>query len=159
MYFIDLNKLDVEKKYRYDTVLLNCGMPQNFADIQISELAKDFQEMFEQAIEGKQTDVPTDFHFELNGDGTATEEETENFLTIINLVLNAFFTTNIVAEKGRKREYRLAVPKKLELANVSLSLLKRAINHQCHYNVFNLHINYKDLTFVLCDRKEDNNDN
>ncbi len=158
MYFINLNKLDIDKEYQYDTRLIHCEMPQNLADIQISDLAKEFKDQFELAIGDTQTNLPTDFRLELDAEGEATDEEIESFLSVANVALSALFAANIIVETGRQREYRLAVPEKLAVANVSLSLLKRAINHQCHFNIFNLHIIYKDLTFVLCDGKEEKDD-
>lgn len=154
MFFVNVKDLCIDKKYTYDTITLHRDMPQNLGDMMAKDVMNDFSAMFSEYMGETTTVFPTDFVLNLGGEGeVATDEEVEDFSGLVNLVTAAFFGA-LVIDKGRPREYRLGIPKKMVAVKVNMSLLKTAINLATHYDVFNLHIYYKDLMFVLCDEKE-----
>ena len=152
MYFINLDKLTIDKEYQYDTRLLHYELRSNLAYIQILEVLRHFENEFKSMFTSY-TAMPTLVQVDLGGEGEATEEEGNNLVSIVNTIIAALFAALIDANQGRQREYRLDVPDKLSIVKMNLSLLKRAINHKTLLDKFNLVINYKDLSFILCDER------
>lgn len=154
MFFVNLKSLNIEKKFKYDTITLNYDAPQNLGDMQIKDAMTDFAALFKDTMSDKTTSFPTDFVLNLGGEGeVATEEETDDFAGLVNIITAAFFGA-LVTDKGRPRERRLGIPERMVAIKVNMSLLKMAINLATHYDCFNLHIYYKDLVYILCDEKK-----
>lgn len=149
MLFIDLNSNKIIKEFKYSTketsIILDLEAPmitiKNIFDITFSGIiAAD--------------PLAVNYIIDLGGEGAATEDEINAFLTIINIGCAEFFR-HLTLDKPRDRERRLDVPQSLKGIKTNMSLLKKAVNNQTINNVFNLTIKYKDLFFTLCDEKEE----
>lgn len=148
MYFINLEKLKIQKEYDAraytGTFAFDINMP-------IATVREKMHQVFQDMV--LEYGAPTLFVLDLGHEGeVATEEEAEDFVNITNVAIMEFFKALII-DGGRRREHRLDVPDKLKIVKMSYSLLKRAINSRTKVDVFNLIITYKDLKFILCDEK------
>ena len=78
-----------------------------------------------------------------------TEEEEEGFFeTLVNLTLSSLFEKLVNKDQGRPRERRLAVPENIAAnCNVTLSLLKNAINYATVYDMINIDIKLNNRFF------------
>lgn len=149
MLFINLEDIKIIKDFKYTTKEISTRI--NF-DAAVSEAKKAFESALSQII----SQDPLAVHYVVNieGEGVATDEEINNFLSIVNVGCAVFFSLFVTSER-RDREWRLDVPAQLKVAKTSFSLMKKAVNYKTVNNIFNLTIKYKDLFFVLCDEKED----
>ena len=151
MYFLDLEDLKIIKSYKFE----NVGVAGNI-DIMNSnllELKNHFDTQTDILFASVNNAIETCFYYyigEQNNMLCATDEETEAFLGAVNIILTSFFN-HIILDEGRKREHRLGVPEKISQIKMSYSLLKKAINQKTKINKFNIIIQYKDLTYSLCD--------
>lgn len=148
MLFIDLEKNKVIKEFKFTTKEIATRIDFEAA---VSESKKVFGTAFSSII--SQDALAVNYILNIEDEGTATDEEANNFLCIVNVACVEFFRL-ITLDIPREREYRLDVPKNLKCVKTSMSLLKKAINHKTVNNIFNLTIKYKDLFFVLCDEKD-----
>ncbi len=148
MLFINLKDNKVIKEFKYTTKEISTRIDFEAA---VSEAKKSFESALSQII--SQDPLATHYIIDIEGDGIATEEEANNFLSIVNVGCVVFFNLFVQSDR-RDREWRLDVPEQLKCAKTSLSLMKRAVNYKTVNDVFNFTIKYKDLFFILCDEKE-----
>jgi hypothetical protein len=67
------------------------------------------------------------------------ELDEENFETVVNVVVAAFFR-KMTTNGSRTRERRLDVPENIKVLKTNMSLLKRAINAKTLVDCFNITI-------------------
>lgn len=150
MLFADVNKLKIVKTYIYETKeFIVDGLShsdglrkiKNVCDSTIGDL--DFSR------------IPQCYLFKINTiENNLEQKDCEDFFeTVVNILLASFFNKFCVDE-GRRREKRLAVPEKLQAANIEIGLMKKAINQVTCCDVFNIIIEYKDMVYVMCDTKD-----
>ena len=149
MLFIDLNKLKIIKEFNYKTQASEINLSFKDSFMSQSKMVVDYMQ---QLIIPSGLAISYDITINSNG-GVASDEETEEFISIVNFLISVFFA-NMIQEDGRKREHRFDVPEKLQPVKVSRSIMKKAVNQKTINDIFNLTIHYKDLTYILCDEKE-----
>ena len=149
MLFINLKDNKIIKEFKYTTREISAKI--NFEGA-VSETKKAFESALSQII--SQDPLVVHYIINIDGEGLATEDEANNFLSIVNVGCIVFFNLLTQTDK-REREYRLDVPQSLKNIKVSMSLLKRAVNNKTINDVFNFTIKYKDLFFVLCDENKE----
>jgi len=152
MYFINLEDLSIKKEFHFETY--SYDLP-NILDSSVASIKKivddGINELIDLSKENKNN--PVSLEVVIDGQGEATEEEAENFVTIVNICATEFLRL-LCLDKGRKREYRLDVPEKLKVVKVSLSSLKNVINSDTYLNQFNFTVKYKDLIYMMIDSKD-----
>lgn len=149
MLFVDLEKLKIIKDFHYETVTREFSFN---IDAPLMAQSDPLIEMFEKMI--KPCGIPVLYDITIKADeSTATDEETESFISVTNFLVGLFFA-GMIKSDGRKREHRFDVPERLQAVKVNRSAMKKAINQQTINDRFNFVIHYKDLTYVLCDEKQ-----
>lgn len=146
MYFIDLDKLKIEKMYHYQTFSVDIDLDLNSSAATIlADLKNQLPQLFVEkpAIAAL---YQINLRLDVNDDGI----DGETFETLVNIVNAAFFSLFITAE-GRKREHRLDVPERLKMTHINLSTLKKAINYATFADKFNIEINGGGFTYILVD--------
>ena len=151
MYFINLEDLTIKKEFHFETY--SYDLP-NILDSSVASIKKMVDDGINELIDLSKDNKnnPVSLEIIIDGQGNVTEEEAENFVTIVNICTTEFLRL-LCLEQGRKREYRLDVPEKLKVAKVSLSSLKRVINSDTYLNHFNFSVKYKDLVYIMFDMK------
>lgn len=143
MYFIDLNKLKIEKDYHYQTYSIRVELnPDMSAATILASLKEQLINLF-----AEKPALAVVYQIEM---AVSEEIDVETFLSLVNLTNTAFFSLFITNE-GRKRERRLDVPDNLKLAHVNLGPLKKAINAATVTDRFNVEINCGELSYLMAD--------
>lgn len=157
MLYIDLENLKIVKDYHAEN--FNYILPSDLIDDTNMSLIETKQIVHNVLQDVQYTKGRLGAHYEIEietmKNGAATEEEAEQFLTLVNIITLEFFHNFVNTSNGRKRERRLDVPEKLKTVKCSMGLLKNAINYETMRNKFNLIIKYKDLIYILIDEKDD----
>lgn len=147
MLFIDLNKLKIIKDFHFHIASAELDFDVDKSVVAQSDSLID---TFKTLI--VPSPVAISYDLTIRGEGVATDEEAEDFLSAVN-VISVIFFANMITEDGRQREHRLDVPEKLLPVKISKSIMKKAVNQKTINDVFNLTIRYKDLIYILCDEK------
>lgn len=155
MLFVDLEKLKIVKDYRPETLETEL----NIGNWSFKGMKAWLEDCFQNFFNGRDlSQLSMNYVFTINAEPSEDEEEnTDNFLTFVNLLLGVFFQY-FCLDAGRKREHRLDVPAKLYGVNCSRVVLKKAVNSLTVRDRFNITINWGDLHFVLVDSKDFNED-
>jgi hypothetical protein len=151
MLFLNLDKLKINKSYQYQTKSTVIG-DESLLQGTIAQIGFAAKNGLQEVLDDMPA-IECVYEFIVNGDGVATEDEAADFISVVNIVLGAFFN-RICQDKGRARERRLDVPENLKALKVNMSILKKAINSATIIDNFNIIIKYKDLFFMLVDEKD-----
>lgn len=146
MYFIDLNKLKIEKMYHYQTFSIDIDLDLNLSAATIlADLKNQLPQLF-----AEKPAIAALYQINLRFNTNDASIDGETFETLVNIVNAAFFSLFTTAD-GRKRERRLDVPERLKAAHINLSTLKKAVNYATFTDMFNIEINGGDFTYILVD--------
>lgn len=151
MLFIDFDKYKIIKEFHASETSYEELEPVISMDKSLIELKSLIRSYCNIMI--KPSELPMDYQLHFYGEGEATAEEEEFFLSLVNITCAEFFNLMITPVE-RKTEYRLDVPDKLKGLHISYSLLKKACNYELVNKIFNLTIKYKNLSYMLCDTKD-----
>lgn len=152
MYFINLEDLSIKKEFHFETYTYDIPDVLDKGISSIKTIVDDcIKELIDLSKQNKNN--PVSLEIIVDGQGEATEEDAEKFVTIVNICTTELLNL-LCLEHGRKRDYRLDVPEKLKVVKVSLSSLKKVINSDTYLNQFNFTIKYKDLIYVMVDSKD-----
>lgn len=162
MYFLNLDKLKIEKN---GSCLSQGFTLPDLKDKSLVEIKQICDENLTLENLKKSENLAADFFlFQVHIDNTdslntaATDEEASDFLVWVNVIASSFLR-KLTTPSRRKRDYRLDVPENLKVTNISLGVLKDAINYITLKDKFNLKIKYKDLIYLLVDKDKDKDKN
>jgi hypothetical protein len=137
MYFVNLDKLKIEKHYNFKTKEFDLILSPEDTIFDMKEKARNvLDNVFEE------TSIETFFKIDIQCGPINDPEDAESFFTTAVNVFSAVFFDCMCIPKGRNRERRLDVPDNLKVISTNMSLLKRAINMQTYYNAFHLQIDW-----------------
>lgn len=145
MYFINLDKLKIEKDYKFQTFTIELENINTEDSVWINK--QKIKEECNKLLLNKPA-ISVNYNFIINN----KDINDENFISLTNLIVSCFFEC-IITANGRPRERRLDVPKKLQNAHASQGLLKRAVNFQTTIDNFNLTIDCDDFHYILISDK------
>lgn len=151
MLFISLDKLKLHKAYNYHTYTIEID-DTNYLSGTIGQMKVAAENALSEAFEVLPA-IDSVYEVVIVGEGDATGEEAEDFVSAINIITRAFFS-RILKNEGRARERRLDVPEKLKVLKANMSIIKEAVNSKTLIDNFNLVIKYKDLVFYLADERD-----
>lgn len=146
--YIDLKDLKI-KQIETDEEIITKGSNVTLkGNSSLVELAS----TLEVAVKNLVNDLNPDKIYNFAFDVLTTQNEElseEDFETVVNLVVSAFFR-HLKVNLGRQRERRLDVPENLKTGvNCNLSLIKNAINYQTLVDRFQLTVHNRALQYVL----------
>lgn len=144
MYFINLDKLKIEKDYKFQTFTIELENINIEDSVWINK--QKIKEECNKLLLNKPA-IAVNYNFTIDKDINE-----ESFIGLTNLIVSCFFEC-IITANGRHRERRLDVPEKLQCAHASQGLLKRAVNFQTTIDNFNLTIDCGDFHYILISDK------
>ena len=162
MYYINLNKLVIEKNYHSEQ--FNFNIDKDIVSDEKVNL-KDIYTAFDNAFNNfsvpfSSKELAAAFVVDIkpsadvNIDIDNESDVLSSFLTVVNIGLARFFS-HFITSSVRERELRLDVPDNLKQLKCSIGLLKNAINNKTLWDSFKLIINYGHFSYILADEKEE----
>ena len=146
--YIDLKDLKI-KQIETDEEIITKGSNVTLkGNSSLVELASTLEVAVKNLVNDLNPDKIYNFAFDiLTTQGEELSEE--EFETVVNLVVSAFFR-HLKVNLGRQRERRLDVPEYIRTqVNCNLSLVKNAINYQTLVDRFQLTIYSRALQYIL----------
>ena len=162
MYFINLNKLVIEKNYHSEQFNFNIDKDiVSDEKVNLKDIYTAFDNVFNNfSVPFSSEELAAAFIVDIkpsadvNIDIDNESDVLSSFLTVVNIGLARFFS-HFITSSVRERELRLDVPDNLKQLKCSMGLLKKAINNKTLCDSFNLIINYGPLSYILADEKEE----